>query len=58
MSISETREEFITRQTGKVFTFSEAIEIMKIADKFPTSNADFNWVDAKTKKPVSIGYTS
>lgn len=58
MSTTETREEFITRQSGKIFTFSEAIEIMKIADKFPTSNVDFNWVDAKTKKTVAIGYTS
>ena len=38
------------------YTFDEAIEYMKQRDKYPTTN-NIHWSDAKTGKPVSIGYS-
>ena len=42
------------RQT--TFTFNEAIAHMKEQDRFPTTET-IKWVDAKTGKPVYIGYS-
>jgi len=39
------------------YTFSEAIELMKLRDRYVTTNT-IRWVDARTNQPVSIGYNS
>lgn len=59
MSITEpTREQIRKRNEGRIFTFNEAIEYVKFIDKnFPTGQNTVNWVNAKTGKRVSIGYT-
>jgi len=39
------------------YTFNEAIEFMKMLDKYPTHpTKSVRWVNSKTKKPVIIGY--
>lgn len=39
----------------KTYTFNEAIEFMKMMDKYPTKRT-IKWVKADTKEPVVIGY--
>lgn len=39
------------------YTFNEAIEEMKRRDRNPTTRP-IQWVDAKTGKPVYIGYNN
>ena len=40
------------------YTFSEAIEFQKMLDTYPThSTKRLTWVNSKTRKPVSIGYS-
>lgn len=41
---------------GQTFTLNEACDYMQELDKYGT-NHTINWVNAKTKEPVSIGYT-
>ena len=41
----------------KHFTLSEAIEIMQILDTMPSGNISIQWINSRTGKPVSIGYT-
>ena len=54
---TRTNEEKIRARQGKVHTFSEAIEFEKELDRGATSNVRPVWVDAKTGKRVSIGYS-
>ena len=51
-----TNEPYEGLRVKTTYTFNEAIEYMKERDKYPTTKS-INWVDAKTGKPVSIGYT-
>ena len=39
----------------RVYTFNEAIDLMKALDKYPTGT-QINWVSVKTGRPVAIGY--
>ena len=41
---------------GRMFTLNEACDYMHELDKYVT-NHTIKWVNAKTKEPVSIGYT-
>lgn len=55
----ETTRDLIRNAQGRVFTFNEAIDFMKLLDTMPTgTGSSLQWVDAKTKKPVAIGYNS
>lgn len=54
---TRTREQIINDNRHKIFSFNEAIEFMKYIDKQPTGHT-INWVNAKTGKPVAIGYTT
>ena len=40
------------------YTFNEAIEEMKRRDRNPTTSKPIQWVNAKTGKPVYIGYNN
>lgn len=54
----ETTEDFLKASLGRTYTFSEAIEMMKILDMLPSgSQHTIHWVDVKTGKRVAIGYT-
>jgi len=46
----------LTNSIGKVYTFMEACDFMKILDTFPTGNNTISWINARTKQPVAIGY--
>lgn len=39
------------------YTFLEAVEYMKLRDRYPT-NTQIEWVSVKTGKRVTIGYTN
>lgn len=55
MSNTETREQFIRKNYGKVFTFNDAIEFEKFLNRnFGTGY--INWVHVKTKKCVQSKY--
>lgn len=56
MATTEAQTITMLRNLGPI-TFAEAIEVMKIVDKHPTTIAPVRWKDYKTGKPVSIGYT-
>lgn len=44
-------------QSGRCYTFTEAVDLMKEQDRFPTGTYRRpNWVSCKTGKSVSIGY--
>ena len=59
MSVTEQQKnEIISSHKHKRFTFGEAIEFMKWMDTMPTTSPIINWVNADTRQPVSIGYTS
>ena len=51
-----TNEPYQGISVKLTYTFNEAIRYMKEREKFPTAQS-INWVDAKTGKPVAIGYT-
>jgi len=53
MSTTDFGTTFTSVKT--TFTFTEAIEYMKLRDRNPTTN-NIVWFDSKTKKRVSIGY--
>lgn len=56
--MASTEPHNIYPTSGRVYTFSEAIEFMKMRDKYGSiTQPPIRWVDAKTGKPVSIGYT-
>ncbi|MBA7527660.1 hypothetical protein ES705_19838 [subsurface metagenome] len=38
-----------------VYTFNEAVELMKMYDKYPTGHT-WNWIDVNTRQSVVIGY--
>jgi len=42
--------------TKTIYTFNEAIELMKRRDRYTTNKRPIQWIDAKTKKRVHIGY--
>ena len=47
----------ITRVFKSSYTISEACDLMRILDKGPTPvRPKISWVDAKTRRPVIIGY--
>lgn len=48
--------EVLENNIGKVFTLGEAVQFMKMMDRFPTM-IQINWVSTRTGRPVSIGYT-
>ena len=48
--------DFMQSLQGRTFTFSEAIEVMKIFDNFPTGQNTIDWVSSRTGRPVAIGY--
>lgn len=54
----ETMRDRLTSptRTKTTYTFNEAIELMKLMDNEVTINP-IQWVDTKTGKPVSIGYS-
>lgn len=54
--IMATNEPYEVLRVKTTYTFNEAIEYMKERDRYPTTKS-INWVNAKTGKPVSIGYT-
>ena len=54
MSITEPNWDAI--YMGSPYTLSEACDIMRNLDKFPTTRR-INWVNSKTGEPVSIGYS-
>lgn len=45
----------IRDRVKRTYTLDEAVELMKVLDKFPTRER-IKWVNAKTGKPVVIGY--
>ena len=58
MSLNENYDSvFRPFEIGKFYTFNEAIEYMKLRDKYPTTK-QIRWVNAKTGEPVSIGYSN
>ena len=49
--------DYVRSNAGRVFSLHEAIEFQKGLDNLPTgTDINIRWVDAKTKKPVAIGY--
>lgn len=54
----ETTDDFLKASLGRTYTFSEAIEMMKILDMLPSgSKRTIHWVSVKTGKKVIIGYS-
>jgi hypothetical protein len=45
----------IRDRAQRTYTLDEAVDLMKMLDKFPTRE-HIRWVNAKTRKPVVIGY--
>jgi len=42
--------------SGKLYTISEAVDLMKTLNPFNDINKQLNWKSAKTGKPTYIGY--
>ena len=40
---------------GKIYSMDEAVDLMKEMSNYATTQT-IRWVDAKTKKPVTIGF--
>ena len=45
----------IQYRVKRTYTLSEAVELMKAYDKYPTRHT-WNWVDVHTRQPVAIGW--
>jgi hypothetical protein len=54
MSITEPPVP-IKYRNKRIYTFNEAIDLMKALDQFPTGT-QINWISIDTGKPVVIGY--
>ncbi len=56
---TETTKEFLYNiSLHGPFTMDEAVNVMKILDTLPggNSSSQIKWTNAKTQKPVVIGY--
>ncbi len=52
-----TREPHGITRVYRTYTISEAVEYMKVLDKYATDTSrTITWKDVKTGKPVYIGY--
>lgn len=45
----------IRDRVQRTYTLNEAVDLMRVLDKYPTRER-IRWINAKTKKPVIIGY--
>lgn len=53
-----TREPFCTTRVYREYTMSEAIEYMKMLDRYATDTSrTITWKSVKTGKQVHFGYT-
>lgn len=50
-----TQDYFIRAASYGSYTLNEACDLMELADKYPTGNRSWNWVDVHSGKPVVIG---
>jgi hypothetical protein len=57
MAGGDDYSQIINNSIGRTYSFSEAIDLVRVLDKYRTyPNQQIQWVDAKTGKPVTIGY--
>ena len=56
MATRDDHRDILRNRVYKTFTFIEAVEFQKMLDRYATVNP-VKWVDAKTGKPIALGYT-
>lgn len=57
-TIDTTKQFLFNMRLKGIYTMDEAVNAMKILDSLPGGNSSTqtNWVNAKTNKPVAVGY--